>query len=51
MNDVYHQKKLLEFAAEHAQSTKTDAERAAASIDYNIMMGNLEDPEEANVDE
>jgi len=39
-------KKNLELLAEEYEETHQKQDSAAATIDYNIMMGNLEDPEE-----
>lgn len=51
MKEKYHIRKLEEFAAANAESTKINSDTAAAITDYNIMMGLLLDPEEGNSDE
>ena len=51
MKEKYHVRKLVEFAAANAESTKINSDMAAAITDYNVMMGLLLDPEEDNSDE
>lgn len=46
------EKKLLEFAMANAENTVKLSEQSQSVIDYNVMMGNLADPEqEENADE
>lgn len=42
----YHEKKLKEYLDEHAEKLVSDNDKSQAVIDYNVMMGNLQDPEQ-----
>lgn len=45
------EKSRLDKGNKSVEEVAAEAEQQRAVLDYNIMMGNLEDPEEANVDE
>lgn len=43
--EKYRNQKRMEYAAANAEETVAVTEQSQAIIDYNVMMGKLDDPE------